>query len=202
MATVTLTLALGVLLLCALVEPVAPARNKALWCGACKGLLDEIEFQISQADPYKRIDVGTFRIDDSGNKRSNSITYARSETFLIEVLETVCAEMKNYSEFTADDGTKTYRRYQNRPGVTKPLELATFGWSVDVQEALRMACDSIAADIEDDLIEFYQTQKDLDASHDPAARVFCKNHCKEVELPPPRKKRQSADTLESSKDEL
>lgn len=43
-------------------------------------------------------------------------------------METVCQEMKNYSEFV-EDGKKIYRRYQNRPGVKKPLNLKNFGWS-------------------------------------------------------------------------
>lgn len=60
-------------------------RTPDLYCGACKGLFDEIEWRISQVNPSRRIDVGTFRIDANGKKKTNSRPYATSETHLTEV---------------------------------------------------------------------------------------------------------------------
>lgn len=45
-----------------------------------------------------------------------------------QVLEDVCQEMKNYSNFE-EHGRTVYRRYQKRPGQTGPLNLTNFGWS-------------------------------------------------------------------------
>lgn len=53
----------------------------------------------------------TLRYEQPGSQ-----AYARSEVHLTELLDEVCAEMKNYSGFTEDDGRTIYHRYQNRPG--------------------------------------------------------------------------------------
>ena len=60
-----------------------------------------------------------------------------------------------------------------------PLNLTNFGWSVDVQRQLRLACDAILSDLEDDVLDFYQAEKDRTVK--PAAR-FCPRWCGRDEL--------------------
>jgi hypothetical protein len=146
------------------------------------------------------------------------VPYARSETHLTELFETVCDEMENYSNFV-ENGKTIYkrsackvtncrfiyfpfsdmvclplslslpppppclfwlacfvRRYQKRPGDEGTLNLTNFGWSVDVQKELRLACDAILAEIEDDVMSYYQGEKDL---HVPAATKFCPRWCED-----------------------
>jgi hypothetical protein len=45
-----------------------------------------------------------------------------------QALETVCAEMQNYSQFE-ENGFTVYKRYQRREGQKGPLNLKGFGWS-------------------------------------------------------------------------
>ncbi len=87
------------------------------------------------------------------------------------MLEKVCEEMRNYSHFKDEaTGKMVYRRYQKRPGETGPLKLKNFGWSIDTQDSMRLACDAILAQIEDDVVNFYHTKKDLEAK---AKKRFC-----------------------------
>ena len=105
------------------------------------------------------IDVGQFRIDANGNDKAVKVNYLRSETFLTETMETVCLEMRNYSHFTDDYGITTYHRYQNRIEDKGPLRLKHFGWSVDSQDHLRLACDEVSTQISDDVTAFYMAKR-------------------------------------------
>ncbi len=80
-------------------------------------------------------------------------------------------EMKNYSNFEDGTGKVEYRRYQKRPGETGPLKLKHFGWSVDAQDHLRLACDAILAEIEDEVVQFYHTEQDKTTK---AKKKFCR----------------------------
>ena len=105
-------------------------------------------------------------MDTNGKMESKQKSYARSEVHLTELLEEVCVEMKNYSGFEeeASDGSKRtiYHRYQNRVEEKGPLKLNHFGWSVDTQGKLRLACDAIAATIEEELIEAYMSETEVE----------------------------------------
>ena len=61
--------------------------------------------------------------------------------------------MTSYSGFVDETGRKMYHRYQNRPEERGPLKLKNFGWSVEEQGQLRLACDAIAKEVEEELIE-------------------------------------------------
>lgn len=68
-------------------------------------------------------------------------------------------------------------RYQKRAGEKGALNLTNFGWSVDAQLQLRLACDAILADIEEDVLEFYQTSADVTSK---AADKFCVSWCRKA----------------------
>lgn len=99
---VATVIAMAVLLFLSKPTRVLGERDFGVYCGACHGLFDEIEFVLTQVHPTKRINVGSFA-------RPSSVTYARSETHLTEVMETVCNEMENYSNFV-EHGKTVYRR--------------------------------------------------------------------------------------------
>lgn len=56
----------------------------------CKATLDEMLDAISKIDPKKKVEIGGYRLDGEGNAIKRSIQLSKSETFLTELMETVC----------------------------------------------------------------------------------------------------------------
>ncbi|XP_063997232.1 protein canopy homolog 2 isoform X2 [Pogoniulus pusillus] len=134
-----LALALALLLL-----PTACARrSQDLHCGACRALVDELEWEIAQVDP----------------RRTLQVPYARSEAHLTELLERVCEKMQDYGE-RLDPGTqrRSYVRLSAQDGTR--LDLDGVRVDGDVAASLKFACESIAEEYEDELLELLSHQAD------------------------------------------
>ncbi|XP_053411988.1 protein canopy homolog 2 isoform X2 [Nycticebus coucang] len=56
------------LLLGALLGTAWARRSQDLHCGACRALVDELEWEIAQVDPKKTIQMGSFRINPDGSQ--------------------------------------------------------------------------------------------------------------------------------------
>ncbi|KFV83982.1 Protein canopy 2, partial [Struthio camelus australis] len=120
---------------------------------ACRALVDELEWEIAQVDPKKTIQMGSFRINPDGSQSVVEVPYARSEAHLTELLERVCEKMKEYGE-KVDPSThrKTYVRVISHDGTK--MDLSGVKIDGDVASSLKFACESIAEEYEDELIEF------------------------------------------------
>lgn len=57
---------------------------------ACKGAIREMDDEIKKIDPRKRVEVSGFRLDPSGKSKSKTVQYSKSETYLTELMESVC----------------------------------------------------------------------------------------------------------------
>lgn len=49
-----------------------------------------MEEAINNVDPRKKVEVGGFRIDDTGSMVSKSVQLKRSEIYLTELMESIC----------------------------------------------------------------------------------------------------------------
>ncbi|KAI7790449.1 canopy-like protein 2 precursor [Triplophysa rosa] len=115
--------------------------------GACRALVDEMEWAISQIDPKKMIQTGSFRINPDG---SQSVR----ESHLLELMEEVCEQMKDYGEgVDPTTNRKTYARHTPRDG--KAMDLSDVAFDSSVSSSLKFACESIVEQQEDELIEFF-----------------------------------------------
>ncbi|RMB90381.1 hypothetical protein DUI87_33267 [Hirundo rustica rustica] len=170
------------LALASLLPAAGARRSQDLHCGACRALVDELEWEISQVDPRKTIQMGSFRINPDGSQsvvevrpppvsplpgtllgtplgtplspsRGPQVPYARSEAHLTELLERVCEKMKEYGE-KLDPAThrKSYVRVISHDGTK--MDLSGVKFDGDVTSSLKFACESIAEEYEDELIEF------------------------------------------------
>lgn len=136
---------------------------------ACRALVDELEWEISQVDPRKTIQMGSFRINPDGSQsvvevrppRVSSlpkpllgspltppgalqVPYARSEAHLTELLERVCEKMKEYGE-KEDPAThrKSYVRVISHDGTK--MDLSGVKFDGDVTSSLKFAvCEGTA----------------------------------------------------------
>ncbi|XP_056653885.1 protein canopy homolog 2 isoform X2 [Monodelphis domestica] len=151
------------LLLAALLGSAWARRSQDLHCGACRALVDELEWEIAQVDPKKTIQMGSFRINPDGSQSFVEAPYARSEAHLTEVLERVCEQMKEYGE-QADPAThrKHYVRVASRRTSSAQPEPQPEGIRIDgdIRASLKFACESIVEEYEDELIEFFSRETD------------------------------------------
>ncbi|GAB5573929.1 protein canopy homolog 1 isoform X2 [Prionailurus iriomotensis] len=149
------------LLLGALLGTAWARRSQDLHCGACRALVDELEWEIAQVDPKKTIQMGSFRINPDGSQSVVEVPYARSEAHLTELLEEVCDRMKEYGE-QIDPSThrKNYVRVVGRNGESNELDLQGIRIDSDISGTLKFACESIVEEYEDELIEFFSREAD------------------------------------------
>uniref|UniRef100_A0A8C0IMY2 Saposin B-type domain-containing protein n=1 Tax=Chelonoidis abingdonii TaxID=106734 RepID=A0A8C0IMY2_CHEAB len=134
------------LILVFLLSNVLAWSSQDLHCGACRALVDELEWEISQVDPKKTIQMGSFRINPDGSQSVVEVPYARSEAHLTELLEQVCEKMKEYGEKV---DPSTHRKMPGEAGCRFSDTL----WPL-------LQCESIAEEYEDELIEFFSHETD------------------------------------------
>ncbi|RVE72742.1 hypothetical protein OJAV_G00041020 [Oryzias javanicus] len=139
--------------LCLLLSCSQAARQD-MKCGACRALVDEMEWAISQIDPKKMIQTGSFRINPDGSQSIKEVPLARSEGNLLELMESVCERMADYGERT-DPSTdrKSYIRVKSRTG--EAMDLSEAALDSRVTSSLKFACETIVEHHEDEIIEFF-----------------------------------------------
>ncbi|CAG5982326.1 unnamed protein product [Menidia menidia] len=128
-------------------------------CGACRALVDEMEWAISQIDPKKTIQAGSFRINPDGSQSIREIPLARSEGNLLELMESVCERMEDYGErMDPSSNRKSYIRVKSRTG--EAMDLSEASLDSRVTSSLKFACETIVEQHEDELIEFFGHETD------------------------------------------
>lgn len=129
-------------------------QGQDMKCGACRALVDEMEWAISQVDPKKMIQTGSFRINPDGSQSIREVPLARSEGHLLEIMDEVCEKMKDYGErIDPSTNRKTYERVTSRDGTSMDLSETTL--DSRVTSSLKFACETIVEQHEDELIEFF-----------------------------------------------
>uniref|UniRef100_A0A3Q3FS89 Canopy FGF signaling regulator 1 n=2 Tax=Labrus bergylta TaxID=56723 RepID=A0A3Q3FS89_9LABR len=138
-------------------------RDQVLYCSACKAIVDELNYSISQVDPKKIINVGGFRINPDGTMKDKKVPLARSQTHLAELLEGVCDGMSDYAlHMDPDTQIRDYRRFAPRSGGGADADFPDFkNFQFDGPEAsgaLKFACESIVEDLEDDIMSLFSEE--------------------------------------------
>ncbi|TKR77941.1 hypothetical protein L596_018828 [Steinernema carpocapsae] len=156
-------LRLATLVLCAAAFWSVEAAVANAKCGACMMLVSELETGIDAEDAKKtKIQVGSFRVDPKGNQKGlNEIPYARSETHILELLETVCDKAKNYVTAAHPATGKTVFLKKTTADL---LHLKS---DSSKSSKLGNACTDFLDDHEDDLVKF------LNSEHASPVRAFC-----------------------------
>ncbi|VDM43464.1 unnamed protein product [Toxocara canis] len=128
---------------------------------ACSLLVNELETGIASVDSKKKIQIGSFRVDPSGNQDGlNEVPYARSEAHIYELLDNICSKSRDYTLVVhPTTGKAIYRRAditkidgdKSRPTLSK----------------LESACNDFLEDHEEELVKFTRSE------HDDPVRQFC-----------------------------
>lgn len=51
-----------------------------------------MENEVKKVDPRKRVEVSGFRLDPDGKSKTKSIQYSKSETYLTELMDSICKQ--------------------------------------------------------------------------------------------------------------
>ncbi|XP_026202511.1 protein canopy homolog 2 isoform X2 [Anabas testudineus] len=149
----------GVILCLLLSLSQAARQGQDIRCGACRALVDEMEWAISQIDPKKMIQTGSFRINPDGSQSMREVPLARSEGNLLELMESVCERMEDYAEkMDSSTNRKSYIRIKPRSGGAMDLSEATLDSRVTA--SLKFACETVVEQHEDEIIEFFAHETD------------------------------------------
>ncbi|KAI8792681.1 protein canopy 2 [Biomphalaria glabrata] len=152
-----------------LLQSVTVIEGQKKYCSVCRALVSEVEWLISQVDPKKSIQVGSFRVDPNGNQKIKDKQYARSELHIEEIIESVCENLQNnYAWLDFNDGTGQMVRTVGFNGE----KLDDKGFNLDREKGrkLKYQCDNFLEDHEEELITLFQNE------HIPNYEVFiCAN---------------------------
>ncbi|KAG7524655.1 hypothetical protein JOB18_015202 [Solea senegalensis] len=134
-------------------------RDKVLYCSACKAIVDEMNYSVSQVDPKKTINVGGFRLSPDGTMQDKKVPLARSEAHLTELLDGVCGSMSDYA-LHVDPNTqrKQYMRFAPRSdrdtGDFPDFNNFQFD-GPETSNGLKFACETVVEELEDDIISLF-----------------------------------------------
>ncbi|KAM6979963.1 protein canopy homolog 2 [Aplochiton taeniatus] len=133
-------------------------QGQDMRCGACRALVDEMEWAIAQVDPKKMIQTGSFRINPDGSQSMKEVPLARSEGNLLELMEIVCEKMNDYGErMETAKNRKIYERVTSHDGK---MDLSGAKFDSRVVSSLKFACETIVEQHEDEIIEFFAHETD------------------------------------------
>ncbi|XP_026170021.1 protein canopy-1 [Mastacembelus armatus] len=134
-------------------------RDKVLYCSACKAIVDELNYSISQVDPKKTINVGSFRLNPDGSMTDKKVPLVRSETHLSELLDEVCNSMSDYAlHVDPDTQHRQYMRFApRRSGANGDFpNFKNFQFEgPEASNSLKFACETVVEELEDDIISVF-----------------------------------------------
>ncbi|CAL8370455.1 unnamed protein product [Boreogadus saida] len=150
---------IAVVMLSLLISRSHQKKDPVLYCSACRAIVDELSYSISQVDPKKTINVGSFRLNADGTLQDKKVPLARSETYLSELLEEVCSSMSDYALYVdPDTQEKRYKRFAPRDngGTDSFPDIQNFKFDgMDSSSALKFACETILEDLDEDIISLF-----------------------------------------------
>ncbi|XP_049719129.1 protein canopy homolog 1 [Elephas maximus indicus] len=140
--------------------PAGGARDREVLCGACRALMDEVEYDVTKAR-QKKTKVGSFRINPDGTQERRKISLAQSEAFLTDLLDKVCERMNDY-KLEEDPVTKerTFKRFAPRKGDKIYKEFKKFYFYSDAYRPLKFACETIIEEYEDEIFSLIAQEAD------------------------------------------
>ncbi|XP_029498552.2 protein canopy-1-like [Oncorhynchus nerka] len=146
-----------------LTETTEGKKDTVLYCSACRAIVDELNYSISQIDPKKTIHVGGFRLNPDGSLTDKKVPLARSEANLSELLDGVCGSMSDYAlHVDPDTKIKQYKRFAPRSSDAGDFpDFNNFKFDgPEGSNALKFVCESIVEEFEDDIISLFAKETD------------------------------------------
>merc|ERR1712223_961709 len=155
--------------------------SKTLKCLVCRATVSEYAWAVLRVDPKKMVDTGSWRIDEKGENKRQVIPYARSQTHLMEVSENVCKEnFEEYAQATwKKTGKPTIIRLQTHTGNMNPdMGKVDIVPDDDLNKSLKFHCEAIIEDAEDDFLDIFAGEDDIEESLEDYVDEICQKRTK------------------------
>ncbi|CAH1365039.1 unnamed protein product [Tenebrio molitor] len=170
----------AIILLCYYCIHVAQTKINVqeLRCLVCKVSLDELSKAVNKIDPTKTVDVGGYRLDSNGNYVHKSISQAKSEVHLSELIEEICPKMDDYVRATwKSNGTLTLLKLITDEGqMNNAMSDVDLIQDDDLNKSLKYYCEGIMEDLEDNIIKHFQgDSKDIHTKICVEESAICQN---------------------------
>ncbi|CAG9766390.1 unnamed protein product [Ceutorhynchus assimilis] len=138
--------------------------NKEVRCLVCEVTIKELTALVLKSDKTKTVKVGGHRLDANGNYDApKSVPLDKSEIYLSELMEKVCNTMDDYVRgLFKSNKTLTLMKMIEDGKMNPHMDSVEFVQDDDLNKSLKYYCESIIEVHEEDIIEFYQGDKDLD----------------------------------------
>lgn len=154
-------------------------------CEVCRCLVEEILRNVSSVDLSQVVQASSFRLDGNGDQSKLTVPLARSQMYLTEVMDSVCAKMEDYVRATfKENGTLTVMPLMLDGKMNPLMNEVDIVQDSDLNKSLQYYCDDIVDDIEDDLISIIKSGDDDHAVHSICTKItkLCPKKEVKVEL--------------------
>jgi len=133
-------------------DPKIISRN--VKCLVCEATILEMEKEIKKVDPRKKVDVSGFRMNPSGFSETKSVQLSKSETYLTELMETICKKMDDYAKARYKTTRKLLvLKMITDEGTMNPLMSAVdFVQDGDLNKSLQHFCLEVLEDHEEAIL--------------------------------------------------
>ncbi|KAG7168502.1 protein canopy homolog 2-like [Homarus americanus] len=140
-----------------------PPKSQVVKCAVCRSLVNEFHAAISEVDPRKKIDIGSYRIEADGKQKLSSVKYAGSEMHMLEMMETVCDNMKDYAQARNKETNKLEAIKLVVNGAMNPhFSEYEMVQDPELNKGLQFHCESIVEDFEDEVVAYFKDNSELD----------------------------------------
>lgn len=146
----------------ALLIPCIAIDPASLRCEVCFRLVEEIQRNISSLNPTDVMQVySNFQLDGNGDQIKHTVPLARSQIYLSEVMDYVCAKMDDYVRGVfKENGTLTVMPLILDGKLNPLISVVDVIQDTDLNLSLQYHCDDIVNDIEEDIINMIQSRDD------------------------------------------
>ncbi|XP_026316313.1 protein seele [Hyposmocoma kahamanoa] len=172
-------------LLLALVSARIDPQN--LRCLVCRQTFEELNRAIKKIDKWKKVDVGNFRMDASGNTLQDKVPAHRSAVYISEMIDDICKKMDDYVRvyYKATGKLAIMQLIMEDGKMNVEFSKTKFVTDDDLNKSLEYYCERMFEANEDEITDLYKNRPHDDIMPD-AEREICFKHtqyCEEWMLP-------------------
>lgn len=172
------------ILSCTIFFAIVSARidPQNLRCLVCRQTFEELNAAIKGVEKWKKVDVGNFRMDASGNTMQQKVPAHRSAVYISEVIDEICKKMDDYVRVYYKSTGKLAIMQLLLPngGMNPEFSKTKFVTDDDLNKSLEYYCERMFEDNEDEITDLYKNRPEDDIMPD-AERQICFKHAKYCE---------------------
>ncbi|CAH0599915.1 unnamed protein product [Chrysodeixis includens] len=155
---------------------------KNLKCLVCRTTFEELDEVIKKVDKWKKVDVGNFRMDASGNTMQEKVPAHRSAVYISELIDNICKKMDDYVRvyYKSTNKLAIMQLITKSGGMNPEFSKTKFVTDDDLNKSLEYYCERMFEENEDEITSLYKNRPDDDIMPD-ALQEICFKHAKYCE---------------------